>query len=1014
MPRWAPAPTAVAAEAETTEQKEGSEASAKEKGEPATSGVSVSDWLAAAATTGTASGKESTNALGEERDQQDGEASGGSDGLSWLTQAADSHKPSAAASGIPSTAGVDSSEGDAGADWLAVAKSSGQAKRSPAVKRPSVGAAAPGGWMSSGKLGLSTGDGSDDDQAGKTSGSGGVAKPKKKKKARGSVSGTGGPGGWLSSGALGVPAKDESDEEEGSGGDNDRRGAAVTIETQTDDDIEAATRGAAEKGNTRKLPPWAKPYVPPDPIPEVVPDTAAEPTIEKQELEPAGSGGVPSWLAAVAGAPADEASYGSKNSDALGQERALEADEGGVGQASGGNDGLGWLTEAASKDTAAATPASTSAPDWLSDATSRGMTKHNKSSTAAKRASIRSAAPGGWMSSGNIGLSTGDDGSDEDQTSKTDRGSAKPRKKKKQQPRRGSVSAAGGPAGWLSSGALGVPAQDESDEDGGDSDGGRPLMATTETQTEDNIEEATKTANGPKLPPWAKPWTPPPPEPEAEPVTDPDPPSEQQEHDTPATPDWILASLGPDAEGAAAAPAPAGSPGDWLVQENQAGGGPAGTGGGSNGPDWLQQATAAPTAKPANRWRGAATQRPGGGRKAAAQSPLSWMTSMKRRSSMDLNDQGVEEAIAQAKAKTIPGGWLQMGALGAPDAVEEANALEEARAASSLTRTSTNGKGTPGAAAADVRRPSLEQGLPPWAPKSTTTALASSSSSRGRRTSFSGGTPAWAPQHQQGGDSPSAEQLKARADESPEGRRPGLAGGMPSWTPADKKVAAGSDGSSRRRRRSSLDGGMPAWAPAAPGRSPTSRSRGQEEDELPVPEPEQATPALPDWLTAAAGGGSALKDTRGDGEGTIDTDDDGGGLGWLAQAASGGTTSKSQDRKSSQEADDTGCRGSSGNGDDVCRLGTSLTLRQQWKRTTPMKKYNILPVRCRGGRLDYFCWLVVDVRNPNASLSGYVLVFELPLVSLPPVDSLCALLNRRSKCIYHRHWRCSGSCYKWL
>lgn len=53
---------------------------------------------------------------------------------------------------------------------------------------------------------------------------------------------------------------------------------------------------------------------------------------------------------------------------------------------------------------------------------------------------------------------------------------------------------------------------------------------------------------------------------------------------------------------------------------------------------------------------------------------------------MDLNDQGVEEAIAQAKAKTIPGGWLQMGALGAPDAVEEANALEEARAASSLTR----------------------------------------------------------------------------------------------------------------------------------------------------------------------------------------------------------------------------------------------------------------------------------------------------------------------------------------
>lgn len=60
MPRWAPAPTAVTAEAETAgvvEQKEGSESSAKEKGEPATSGVRVSDWLAAVATTGTASGE---------------------------------------------------------------------------------------------------------------------------------------------------------------------------------------------------------------------------------------------------------------------------------------------------------------------------------------------------------------------------------------------------------------------------------------------------------------------------------------------------------------------------------------------------------------------------------------------------------------------------------------------------------------------------------------------------------------------------------------------------------------------------------------------------------------------------------------------------------------------------------------------------------------------------------------------------------------------------------------------
>ena len=59
---------------------------------------------------------------------------------------------------------------------------------------------------------------------------------------------------------------------------------------------------------------------------------------------------------------------------------------------------------------------------------------------------------------------------------------------------------------------------------------------------------------------------------------------------------------------------------------------------------------------------------------------------MKRRSSMDLEDGDVQAAIAQAKAKTTPGGWLQVGALGAPDAVGEENELEEARAASSLAR----------------------------------------------------------------------------------------------------------------------------------------------------------------------------------------------------------------------------------------------------------------------------------------------------------------------------------------
>lgn len=60
---------------------------------------------------------------------------------------------------------------------------------------------------------------------------------------------------------------------------------------------------------------------------------------------------------------------------------------------------------------------------------------------------------------------------------------------------------------------------------------------------------------------------------------------------------------------------------------------------------------------------------------------------MKRRSSMDLEDDDIQAAVADAKAKTaVPGGWLQGGSLGAPDAVAEENALEEARAASSLAR----------------------------------------------------------------------------------------------------------------------------------------------------------------------------------------------------------------------------------------------------------------------------------------------------------------------------------------
>lgn len=66
---------------------------------------------------------------------------------------------------------------------------------------------------------------------------------------------------------------------------------------------------------------------------------------------------------------------------------------------------------------------------------------------------------------------------------------------------------------------------------------------------------------------------------------------------------------------------------------------------------------------------------------------LSWMSKMKRRSSIDsdkdfkVDDDDIAASIAPAKAAAAPGGWLKMGALGAPDAVEEEKALEEARAA---------------------------------------------------------------------------------------------------------------------------------------------------------------------------------------------------------------------------------------------------------------------------------------------------------------------------------------------
>ncbi len=125
--------------------------------------------------------------------------------------------------------------------------------------------------MSSGKLGISADEDNDQDNADMAAAD--EPATRKLRKPRAPTSVASGPGGWLTAGALGAPVEDGNlDDGEEEGGSGDGKGVGVTIETQTDDDIAAATeRGAIEKGGGRKLPPWAKPWTPPAKL-EIVPD----------------------------------------------------------------------------------------------------------------------------------------------------------------------------------------------------------------------------------------------------------------------------------------------------------------------------------------------------------------------------------------------------------------------------------------------------------------------------------------------------------------------------------------------------------------------------------------------------------------------------------------------------------------------------------------------------------------------------------------------------------------------
>lgn len=111
----------------------------------------------------------------------------------------------------------------------------------------------------------------------------------------------------------------------------------------------------------------------------------------------------------------------------------------------------------------------------------------------------------------------------------------------------------------------------------------------------------------------------------------------------------------------------------------------------TDGDDWLKQAAVGDHNRQKSRKPGStgagSNSRPLPTTTSKPAAALSWLSKMKRRSSSDsdkdlkVDDDDVTAPVAPAKKAAAPGGWLQMGTLGAPDAVEEEKALEEGRAA---------------------------------------------------------------------------------------------------------------------------------------------------------------------------------------------------------------------------------------------------------------------------------------------------------------------------------------------
>lgn len=192
---------------------------------------------------------------------------------------------------------VGDSGGAASLDWLSAAAVGG----TPSKKRGSVGPKSPrapggtvaGGWLSSGKLGVSSEESSDGEDGPKRDAGEkkGVVSPKKgseKKKSKlkitsSSTGATNAPGGWLAAGiAMGTlgAMDNDTDGDEASDQDGGSRDGPKMVSSSTQ--WEEGDGEGKPKVPTRTLPPWAKKWTQPAPDPPPLVQEVKPKAIEAQ------------------------------------------------------------------------------------------------------------------------------------------------------------------------------------------------------------------------------------------------------------------------------------------------------------------------------------------------------------------------------------------------------------------------------------------------------------------------------------------------------------------------------------------------------------------------------------------------------------------------------------------------------------------------------------------------------------------------------------------------------------